>query len=111
MQGFSEPRSAGGQSKAFSTVRGYQLALLMFCDYLTDQGCTWVALCVERFDAAPTQILREWNTVVHVIEIEGRPRRRALIYDEVLTPPMLVWMCGCSSRRRPNTCCLVSRPR
>ena len=31
----------------------------------------------------PVQILHEWNTVAHVTEYEGRPRRRPLTYDEV----------------------------
>ncbi len=81
----AELSSKTGQSMAFSTVRGYQLSLRLFCDYLTDQRYGWVVLCMERFGAAPTQILHEWNTVVHVNEFEGRPGRRALTYDEVQT--------------------------
>lgn len=63
----------------------YQLSLRMFCDYLIDERYGWVAICVERFGAAPTQILHEWNSVVHVNEFEGQPGRRALTYDEVQT--------------------------
>ncbi|MFJ9371022.1 tyrosine-type recombinase/integrase [Nocardia sp. NPDC101769] len=74
---------SGPCPRAFTTIRGYQLALRMFCDYLTDQRYGWVALCLERFGQAPTQILHEWNTVSHVSEFEGNPRRRALTYDEV----------------------------
>jgi site-specific recombinase XerD len=75
--------SKGGQSMAFSTVRGYQISLRLFCEYLTDQRYEWVALCLERFGSAPTQILHEWNTVAHLNDFEGRPGRRALTYDEV----------------------------
>jgi hypothetical protein len=80
---FSEMSPKGARPKAFSTVRGYQLTLRSFCDYLTDQRYGWVAQCVERFGSPPTQILHEWNTVVHVSDFEGRPGRRALNYDEV----------------------------
>jgi hypothetical protein len=58
---FSELSSKGARPKAFSTVRGYQLTLRLFCDYLTDQRYGWVAQCVERFGSPPTQILHEWN--------------------------------------------------
>jgi hypothetical protein len=58
---FAKMSSKDSQAKAFSTVRGYQLILRSFCDYLTDQRYGWVAQCVERFGAPPTQILHEWN--------------------------------------------------
>lgn len=32
---------------------------------------------------APTQLLHEWNTIVHVTDYEGDPRRRPLTYDEI----------------------------
>jgi integrase len=32
---------------------------------------------------APSQVLHEWNTIVHVTEYEGDPRRRPLTYDEI----------------------------
>ncbi len=70
---FSEMSAKGARPKAFSTVRGYQLALRSFCDYLIDQRYGWVAQCVERFGSPPTQILHEWHTVVHVSDFEGRP--------------------------------------
>ncbi|WP_433754912.1 hypothetical protein [Nocardia sp. CA-135398] len=74
---------SGVQPKMFSTVRGYQLGLRMFCDYLIDDRYGWVSLCANRFGAIPTQVLHEWNSVSHVSEFEGRPGRRALTYDEV----------------------------
>lgn len=77
--------SSGKVAVGFSTARGYQLSLRMFCDYLTDERYGWVPVCVQRFGAAPTQILHEWNSTVHVNEYEGRPGRKALTYDEVQT--------------------------
>lgn len=92
---FSDLASSGPKVRAFSTVRGYQLALRLFCEYLTDHRYGWIAVCLERFGAAPAQVLHEWNTVSHVSEFEGRPGRRALTYDEVQancsTPPTPRW--------------------
>jgi len=68
---------------AVSTARGYQLALRMFCDFITDNRYGWKTLCAERFGEAPTQILHEWNVIPHVTEFEGRPGRRPLSYEEV----------------------------
>jgi integrase/recombinase XerD len=74
---------SGSEPKANSTVRGYQNALRLFCDFATDVRYGWAALCAERFGEAPSQILHDWNTVGHVNEFEGRPGRRPLSYDEV----------------------------
>ncbi len=68
---------------AVSTARGYQMALRMFCDFITDTRYGWKTLCVERFGQPPTQVLHEWNTIAHVTEFEGRPGRRPLSYEEV----------------------------
>jgi hypothetical protein len=38
---------------------------------------------LARFGVAPAQVLHEWNTIVHVSDYEGDPRRRPLTYDEV----------------------------
>jgi site-specific recombinase XerD len=66
-----------------STARGYQNALRLFVEYVTDSRYGWPEHCSERFGAAPSKILHEWNTVTHVTEYEGDPRRRPLTYDEV----------------------------
>lgn len=50
---------------------------------MTDPRYGWPLHCEEHFGAAPTKILHEWNTVAHVSEYEGDPRRRPLTYDEV----------------------------
>ena len=68
---------------AVSTARNYTVELRLFLEYLTDPRYGWVQVCTERFGAAPTQVLDEWNTVVHVNNYEGAPGRRPLSYDEV----------------------------
>lgn len=73
----------GEQNSAKSTIRGYQGALRLFCDYLTSEHYEWVSVCVERFGVSPTQVCHEWNTAEHVAEYEGRPERRPLTRKEV----------------------------
>jgi integrase/recombinase XerD len=68
---------------AVSTARGYQVALRMFCDFITDNRYRWKALCAERFGEVPMQIRHEWNVITHVTEYEGRLGRRPLSYEEV----------------------------
>ncbi|WP_129306169.1 tyrosine-type recombinase/integrase [Streptomyces sp. L2] len=68
---------------AFSTARGYQNALRMFCDYITDARYCWPGKCLDSFGQVPTQIFHEWNAIVHTSDYEGRPGRRPLTYDEV----------------------------
>lgn len=74
---------SGLEPKADSTVRGYQNALRLFCDFIADARYGWASLCDERFGQTPSQILHDWNTVSHVNEFQGRPGRRPLSYDEV----------------------------
>lgn len=57
------------------TARPYQNHLRMFCEYITDPRYGWMSVCQERFGEVPLQILHEWNTVTHVSEYEGDPRR------------------------------------
>jgi integrase/recombinase XerD len=73
----------GGRPAAVSTARGYQVALRLFLDYLTDARYGWGSVCEQRFGAAPAQVLDAWNTVAHRLDYEGRPGRRPLTYDEV----------------------------
>jgi site-specific recombinase XerD len=66
-----------------STARGYENALRMFMEYVTDVRYGWSAVCMERFGCCPQQIFHEFNTVAHVTDYEGDPGRRPLTYDEV----------------------------
>jgi len=66
-----------------STLRGYQAAVRQFCDYVTDSRYGWGAMCWERFGTHPVQVCHEWNSVVHVSEIEARPAVRPLTRQEI----------------------------
>lgn len=74
---------SGGRPVAVSTARGYQTALRLFCEYVTDSRYEWPEVCEARFGRRPVQVFHEWNSVVHVTEYEGAARRRPLTYDEV----------------------------
>jgi integrase len=66
-----------------SSGRNYQNHLRLFCEYITDPRYGWMSVCQEKFGEVPAQILHEWNTVTHVSEYEGDPRRRPLTHDEI----------------------------
>jgi len=74
---------SGSQPIAVSTARGYEMAVQLFCAYITDARYGWPTVCLERFGSAPQQVFHEWNTGVHIDGYEGDPRRRPLTYDEV----------------------------
>ncbi|WP_438803575.1 tyrosine-type recombinase/integrase [Nocardia cyriacigeorgica] len=75
--------SPKGQRLAPSTIRGYHIALRMFCEYLTDPRYEWLRQCRDRFGELPSQVCHEWNTVSHLTSYEGAPARRPLTYDEL----------------------------
>lgn len=83
VEAFFDHLRCGPRPIVVSTARGYQTTLRMFMEYVTDARYGWPATCLERFAAAPMQILHEDNSVVHVVDFEGRPGRRPLTYDEV----------------------------
>lgn len=83
VEDFTVSLTSGQDRLALSTIRGYHLALRMFCDYLTDARYEWARQCRDRFDQVPAQVCHEWNTVAHLNEYEGRPQRRPLTYDEL----------------------------
>ena len=66
-----------------STIRSYQGAVRQFCDHITNPVYPWTARCLERFGTHPVQICFEWNTTVHVEELECDPSRRPLTRAEV----------------------------
>ena len=80
---FTASLVSGPRPLAHSTVRGYQMALQLFCEFVTDRRYGWAEECQRRFGRPPVQVCHEWNTVAHLAEFEGRPGRRALTYDEV----------------------------
>jgi site-specific recombinase XerD len=83
VEAFTSSLVSGEKSLAHSTVRSYQMALQLFCAFITDMRYGWAEECDQRFGEAPVQVCHEWNTVAHVAEYEGQPGRRALTYDEV----------------------------
>ena len=77
-------RSPGrGHPVVVSTARGYEGALALFMEYVTDPRYGWPAVCRERFGEGPQQIFHEGNTVVHASDFEGQPGRRPFTYEEV----------------------------
>lgn len=74
---------SGARPITVSTGRGYEAALRMFCEYVTDPGYGWAEVCEGRFGRRPAQIFHEWNSVAHVTEYEGAAGRRPLTYEEV----------------------------
>lgn len=83
LEAFSVELASGARPVTKSTLRGYQVVVRAFCDFITDARYPWAAECVERFGEPPVQICHEWNTLAHIVEYEGRPQRRALTYDEL----------------------------
>lgn len=78
----SELRS-GSKPLRVSTLRGYEIDIKMFCEYLTDSRYRWMTECEQRFGASPRQVFHEDNSIAHVSDYEGDPGRRPLTYDEV----------------------------
>jgi site-specific recombinase XerD len=74
---------SGSRPLRLSSLRGYEIDLKMFCQYVADPRYPWWRECSERFGRAPTQIFHEDNSIAHVNEFEGDPSRRPLTYDEV----------------------------
>ena len=66
-----------------STLRGYQMAVRLFCRCVTDPAYGWSAECQARFGTHPVQVVHEWNAAVHVQDAEGDPRKRAFTRDEL----------------------------
>ena len=66
-----------------STLRQYQIAIRLFCEYLCDRRYPWLAICTERLGRQPQQIVDERNLIVHVAEFEAHPGRRPLSREEL----------------------------
>ncbi len=66
-----------------STLRNYQIAIRLFCDFLVDRRYPWTAICTERLGRCPQQIVDERNLIVHTNEFEADPSRRPLSRAEL----------------------------
>ncbi|SBW17702.1 integrase family protein [Candidatus Protofrankia californiensis] len=73
--------AAGGW--VHSTVRSYQGAVALFCDYACDPRYGWVAECEQRIGLRPNRICHDENMATHVADHEGRPGRRPLTRAEL----------------------------
>jgi integrase/recombinase XerC len=71
------------RGRAKSTIRLYQSALRVFCDYITSPHYGWIAECENRFGTHPVQVCHEWNTAAHLTDYEGRADRRPMTRDEI----------------------------
>lgn len=69
---------------ARSTIRGMQVTIRMFCEYLSDPAYGWQQVCLDRFGSAPVQVINEANAAVHVADYEGDPARRAFTRAELV---------------------------
>ena len=72
-----------GGGVSHSTIRHYQMAVSLFCGYVTDPRYRWTELCEQQFGSHPVQVFHEWNTVVHRAEYEGRPGNRPFTREEL----------------------------
>jgi integrase/recombinase XerC len=77
---FAELRSRGFR---LSTLRGYQVRLRLFGEFITDPRYGWAEECWQRFGTHPVQVCTESNTAVHAADYEGGPRRRPLTREEL----------------------------
>ena len=68
-----------------STIRGYQVAIRGFCDYVTNPAYGWPEECEHRFGTHPIQVVNEVNAAVHVADIESEPSKRAFTRSELQT--------------------------
>jgi integrase/recombinase XerC len=75
--------SLRGEARAPSTIRAYQQALRLFCDFAADPRYGWAAECEQRFGSYPVQVCHEWNTAAHVADFEGAPGRRPFTRAEL----------------------------
>ena len=66
-----------------STIRGYQTAVRLFCDYITSPHYQWPQECELRFGTHPVQICHEWNTAAHLVDYEGQASRPPMTREEI----------------------------
>jgi site-specific recombinase XerD len=66
-----------------STLRSYQVAVRLFCAYLTDPAYDWPQQCQRRFGTHPVQVVHEWNAAVHAQQAEADPSKRAFTLEEL----------------------------
>jgi integrase/recombinase XerC len=81
IEGWSVALRSAGRSR--TTIRAYQNAVAMFCDFACDGRYGWAVECEARFGEHPSQICHDWNTADHVADYEGDPARRPFTRHEL----------------------------
>lgn len=68
-----------------STIRGYQMDLRLFSEYLCDGRYGWAAACEKEFGPGshPVPVCHEWNTIAHLRGYEGNPEARPFTREEL----------------------------
>jgi integrase/recombinase XerC len=66
-----------------STIRGYQVGLRLFSEFLIDGRYGWAVACEEAFGTHPVAICHEWNTIAHLNAYEGSPEARPFTREEI----------------------------
>jgi integrase/recombinase XerC len=66
-----------------SSLRNYQTAIRLLCEYVTNPAYDWPTECERRFGTRPVQVVHEWNTATHVQEAEGNAAKHAFTIDEL----------------------------
>ena len=80
-----------------STIRSYQGAVRMFCDYVSSPEYGWPDVCERMFGTSPVQVCHDWNTARHAQErrrvpaSEPSPRRssRRSLTEQMRSQPEL----------------------
>ncbi|WP_406238987.1 tyrosine-type recombinase/integrase [Nocardia sp. NBC_01009] len=70
-------------NRAKSTIRNYQDAVKLFCEFLIRPEYGWAVECEERFGTHPVQVCFEWNTLAHLVDYEGAAERRPMTRQEL----------------------------
>lgn len=68
---------------AHSTVRAYQGAIKLFCDYACDPRYDWCEQSARLFGQVFAQVVTELNRVTHAQSSEARPAKRAFTQREL----------------------------
>lgn len=73
----------GVKNLSHSTVRAYQGAIKLFCDYACNPRYDWSVACAKLFGTVFTQVITELNRVTHSQPSETRPAKRPFTQSEL----------------------------
>ncbi|CAN5131473.1 hypothetical protein BH09ACT6_BH09ACT6_19240 [soil metagenome] len=78
---FSHAR--GVRNLAYATIRSYQGAISMFCEFASDAAYDWNAECARLFGSVFSQVITEWNRITHSQSSGAKPAKRAFSQAEL----------------------------